>query len=389
MRMTETISNQNLQKTPLHDLHVELGGKMVAFAGYSMPVYYPAGLMAEHLHTREKAGLFDVSHMGQAFLEIEQSLDGESAHLAIARAFETLVPGDIKGLARGAMRYTLLLDENGGILDDLMVTRLAQEDRQGGLFLVVNAAMKAQDFHHIETQLANSAQLKPMESRALLALQGPAAQQVLGPFAPGLEKLSFMQMAEMDVNGTACLISRSGYTGEDGFEISVAAEHAEALARVLLDHDDVMPIGLGARDSLRLEAGLCLYGHDIDRTTDPVSARLAWTIAKGRRETKGFPGAEYISDLLEKGAHSKRVGIAPDGRAPAREGTEITDEQGTLIGRVTSGTFGPSVGGPVAMGYVQSDFAKVGTEVQLMVRGRARPARIASLPFVPHRYYRK
>ncbi len=386
--MTESILKPDLKATPLHDLHVELGGKMVPFAGYAMPVYYPAGIMAEHMHTREKAGLFDVSHMGQAVLKLEKGLSGDAAHEAIAAAFETLVPGDIKGLKPGAIRYSLLLDENGGILDDLMITRPEGEERQGELFLVVNAAMKAQDFSHIEIKLQGVARLTPLGARALLALQGPKAAQVLAPLAPDAEALSFMQMGEMDVNGVTCLVSRSGYTGEDGFEISVAAAEADALARALLAHNDVLPIGLGARDSLRLEAGLCLYGHDIDQTTDPVSARLAWTIAKRRRIDGGFPGAEHILGLLKKGAPNKRVGLAPEGRAPAREGTEITDGQGAIIGRVTSGTFGPSVGGPVAMGYVHSKFASEGTMVQLMVRGRARPARIQPMPFTPHHYHK-
>ena len=386
--MTQPHMHQDIQTTPLHDLHVELGAKMAPFAGYDMPISYPEGILREHLHTREKAGLFDVSHMGQAVLKIEQALSGDAAHEAIAEAFERLVPGDIKGLEPGAMRYSLLLDEDGGILDDLMITRPAAAAQQGTLFLVVNAAMKAQDFSYIETQLEGTARLQPLESRALIALQGPRAVEALRAVAAEAGALAFMHMTEMDVNGTPCLVSRSGYTGEDGFEISVSADAAQALARALLSHADVLPIGLGARDSLRLEAGLCLYGHDIDRTTDPISARLAWTIAKRRRAKGGFPGAAHILDLLAKGAPTKRVGIVPEGRAPAREGTEITDGSGALIGRVTSGTFGPSAGGPIAMGYVQSAFSKQGAQVQLLVRGKARAARVASMPFVPHRYHR-
>ncbi len=381
-------SNQDLHFTPLHALHVELGGKMVPFAGYDMPVHYAPGILAEHLHTREKAGLFDVSHMGQAVLSlVDQPSDGDAAHVAVAKAFERLVPGDICALRPGAMRYTLLLDRAGGILDDLMVWRPPDEAHQGQLYLVVNAAMKAQDFAHIAAKLPE-ARLQVLEDRALLALQGPLAAEIMQAHGAAVEALTFLHVADLTLDGVACTVSRSGYTGEDGFEISLPADQAVAVARSLLSHDEVWPIGLGARDSLRLEAGLCLYGHDIDRTTDPVAAALAWTIAPRRRREGDFPGAAKILATLKSGPAMKRVGLKPDGRVPAREGTEIQNSAGEVIGGVTSGTFAPSVGGPIAMGYVKTPYAREGTEIMLMVRGKARPARIVSLPFVPHRYHR-
>ena len=361
------------QRTPLYDLHLSLGAKMVPFAGYDMPVQYGAGIMAEHLHTRAKAGLFDVSHMGQA------RLVGADA----AAALERLVPGDIKGLAPGRMRYTLFTNERGGILDDLMVTAASDH-----LFLVVNAGRKVQDFAHLERHLAGTAKLTPLPERALIALQGPAAATVLARLAPGAAALAFMTGASFPLDGIDCFVTRSGYTGEDGFELSVPADSAERLARRLLAEPEVMPAGLGARDSLRLEAGLCLYGHDIDETTTVVEADLAWTIQKRRRADGGFPGAAAIARELASGARRKRVGIRPEGRAPAREGTEITDAAGTAIGRITSGGFGPSADGPVAMGYVATAAAALGTPVKLLVRGTPRPGRIVPLPFVPHRYRR-
>lgn len=367
-----------LKKTPLHALHVELGAKMVPFAGYDMPVQYPAGVLAEHLHTRDAAGLFDVSHMGQAWLEGPD-------HAAVAAAIEALVPGDIRDLAPGAIRYTLLLNEKGGILDDLMVTRTRKD---GVLFLVVNAACKDADFAHIEKHLPENVKLKRIEDRALIALQGPKAVDVFARFAPNAPDQAFMTGEEMDVAGLACIISRSGYTGEDGYEISVAEKDAVALTKKLLGEAEVKPIGLGARDSLRLEAGLCLYGHDIDETTTPVEGALSWTIAKRRREEGNFPGAKIILDQIANGAPRKRVGLLPEGKAPAREGTEITDASGKKIGVVTSGGYGPSVGGPIAMGYVEAGFSKVDTGVELMVRGKGRPAKIAAMPFVTKRFHK-
>ncbi len=361
-----------LQRTPLHRLHLSLGAKMVPFAGYDMPVQYPTGIMAEHLHTRAKAGLFDVSHMGQA------RLDGAGA----AEALERLVPGDIAGLAPGRMRYTLLTNDRGGILDDLMVTRAGDH-----LLLVVNAARKAEDFAHLQRRLGAAA-VMPLADRALLALQGPEAPAVLARLAPGAPALAFMSGAALVVDGVACFVTRSGYTGEDGFELSVPADAAERLARRLLAEPEVMPIGLGARDSLRLEAGLCLYGHDIDETTTVVEADLVWAIQKRRRAEGGFPGAAAIARELAAGAARKRVGIRPEGRAPAREGTEIIDDAGTPVGRITSGGFGPSADGPIAMGYVATATAALGTPLKLLVRGTPRPARIVPLPFVPHRYHR-
>jgi aminomethyltransferase len=375
-------SDQPLNRTPLYALHVSLGARMVPFAGYAMPVQYPLGILREHQHTRAQAGLFDVSHMGQAFLIGPD-------HATTAAALEALVPADILGLKPGQQRYTQLLDDAGGIVDDLMATRSASADDDGRLFLVVNASRKEVDYAHISSRLPAAVMLLPAPERALVALQGPAAKTAMARLSPPAAGLAFMMAASGRVGDFDCHISRSGYTGEDGFEISVAAENAEALTRLLLAQDGVQPIGLGARDSLRLEAGLCLYGHDIDETTSPIEAGLAWSIQKRRRSEGGFPGARRIQDELAHGPKRKRVGIRPDGRAPAREGTEILLPGGERIGIVTSGGFGPSVNGPVAMGYVQADHAEVGTPVNLMVRGKALSAAVAPLPFVPHRYARK
>ena len=368
----------SLKTTPLHALHVELGAKMVPFAGYDMPVQYPAGVLAEHLQTREAAGLFDVSHMGQAWLEGPD-------HEAVAAALETLVLGDIRDLAPEAIRYTLLLNEKGGILDDLMVTRTAKD---GVLFLVVNAACKDADFAHIEKHLPDGIRLKRIEDRALIALQGPKAAEVFARFAPEAAEQTFMTGREMDVAGIPCIVSRSGYTGEDGYEVSLPEQEAVTLTKKLLAEPEVEPIGLGARDSLRLEAGLCLYGHDIDETTTPVEGALTWTISKRRREEGNFPGAKIILDQIANGAARKRVGLLPEGKAPAREGTEITDASGRKIGVVTSGGYGPSVGGPIAMGYVETGSAKTGTGVELMVRGKGRPAKVAAMPFITKRFHK-
>ena len=371
--MTET-----LKTTPLHALHVELGAKMVPFAGYDMPVQYPAGVLAEHLHTREAAGLFDVSHMGQAFLRGPD-------HATVAAALEALVPGDIRDLAVGAMRYTLFLNDKGGIRDDFMATRMKED---GVLYLVVNAACKDADFAHLEVNLPAGVTLERMPTRGLLALQGPKAAEVLARLAPDAPSLGFMTCTEIDVAGVPCLVSRAGYTGEDGYEISIPAEETVALAKKLFAEAEVKPIGLGARDSLRLEAGLCLYGHDIDEATTPVEAGLTWTIAKRRREEANFPGAKIILDQIANGAARKRVGFLPEGKAPAREGTEITDASGRKIGVVTSGGYGPTVGGPIAMGYVETASAKVDTAIDLMVRGKGRPAKVAPMPFVTKRFHK-
>jgi aminomethyltransferase len=362
-----------LRRTPLYDLHVALGARLVAFAGYEMPVQYKSGIIAEHLHTRAKAGLFDVSHMGQI------RLHGEAA----AATLERLVPGELQALAAGQMRYTLLLNDKGGILDDLMATRVAD-----GLLLVINAARKDADLAHLQAQLDRPAAIEPRFERALLALQGPAAAAVLARHAPGVERLPFMTGAELPVAGIPCFVTRSGYTGEDGYEISLDAERATAVAERLLAEPEVAPVGLGARDTLRLEAGLCLYGHDIDETTTPVEAALAWTIGKRRRGEGGFPGAAIVLRQLAEGPARRRVGIRPDGRAPAREGAAILDPAGMPLGRVTSGGFGPSLGAPIAMGYVAAGDAAPGAALSLVVREVPRPAHVAPLPFVPTRYYR-
>jgi aminomethyltransferase len=361
-----------LRHTPLHALHVARGARMVPFAGYDMPVQYPTGIIAEHLHTRARAGLFDVSHMGQL------RLAGANA----VRALEALVPGDLQALSPGRLRYTLLLNDTGGIIDDLMVTR-----REDGLSLVVNAARKDVDLAHLRARLDRGVIIEPAFERALLALQGPMAAAVLARFVPGIERIPFMSAEAGTIRGVPCGITRSGYTGEDGFEISLAPEQAVAIAETLLAEPEVAPIGLGARDTLRLEAGLCLYGHDIDETTTPIEAGLAWTIGKRRREEAGFPGAARILVELTDPPACRRVGIRPDGRVPAREGSAIVDA-GIKIGEVTSGGFGPSLNAPIAMGYVARDHAAGGTPLSVVVRDIARPAHIAPLPFVPTRYYR-
>ncbi|MET4700615.1 aminomethyltransferase [Constrictibacter sp. MBR-5] len=363
-----------LKTTPLDALHRELGGKMVPFAGYDMPVQYPAGIVKEHLHTRAKASLFDVSHMGQV------RLPGDAA----VAALEALVPGDLQALKPMRMRYTMFTDDKAGILDDLMVTRV-----EDGLFVVVNAACKEADIAHMRAGLPKGVSVEYLDDRALLALQGPAAVDVMARLAgEAVRTMPFMSAADIDVGGFACFVTRSGYTGEDGFEISVASADADAFARRLLAEAEVEPAGLGARDSLRLEAGLCLYGHDIDTTTSPIEAGLVWTISKRRREAGGFPGAAVIQDQLANGVTRKRVGIRPEGRVVAREHTAIVDAGGSPIGEITSGGFGPSAGGPVGMGYVATDSAQVGMDVSLLVRGAPRPAQVAAMPFVPHGYFK-
>ncbi len=371
--MSEDAGLATPARTPLFDEHRALGAKLVEFAGYAMPVSYPAGIMAEHTQTRTAAGLFDVSHMGQL------RLTGAAASAALER----LVPGDIAGLAPMAMRYTQFTDDSGGILDDLMAVRT-----DSGLFLVVNADRKRDDIAHLERRLDGGVTLTVLADRALIALQGPKAAVALARHAPQCAGLSFMTAGSFAIGGIEAFVSRAGYTGEDGFEISVADRDAAALWRLLSAEPEVEPIGLGARDSLRLEAGLCLYGHDIDETTSPVEAALAWSIGKRRRREGGFPGAVRIQRELADGPRRRRVGIRPDGRAPAREGTTVLGPGGAEIGVVTSGGFGPTAGGPVAMGYVAAEAATIGAAVSLLVRGKPRPATIVGLPFVPHNYHR-
>lgn len=370
--------NTPLKYTPLDALHQSLGAKMVPFAGYNMPVNYPLGVLKEHVHTRTHAGLFDVSHMGQ----------GELSGADVDAALETLVPGDLKGLKPGQIRYTVLLNEEGGILDDLMVTRPAEAGKENTLYLVVNAACKDQDFAHIAVKLKGRANLVRHEDAALLALQGPAAAATLARFIPAAASMGFMTSRTESFEGVPVRLFRSGYTGEDGYEISVPAANVEAVARRLLAEPNVEAIGLGARDSLRLEAGLCLYGNDIDTTTTPVEAGLSWVIGKRRRAEGGFPGADKILAQLKDGVARARVGIKPLGKAPARAHTEIQDASGAKIGEITSGGFGPSVNGPIAMGYVDKKFAAAGTKVNLMVRGQALPAEVVQMPFAPHRYFK-
>ena len=373
------MSTEQLLKTPLHALHIELGARMVPFAGYDMPVQYPLGVMKEHQHTREQAGLFDVSHMGQI------RLIGADA----AKALEALVPVDIIDLPVGMQRYAMFTNEQGGILDDLMVANLGNDE----LFLVVNAGCKDQDLAHLRKHLGGHCQVQPLfEERALLALQGPAAVNVLQRLAPDVAKMTFMQFAPVTLLGADCYVSRSGYTGEDGFEISVPAANAESLARSLLAETEVQAIGLGARDSLRLEAGLCLYGHDMNDSTTPIEASLLWAISKTRRadgpRAGGFPGAENIFTQQQNGVARKRVGLLPQERTPVREGADIVDADGTVIGTVCSGGFGPTLGAPLAMGYLDIAFTPVDTEVWAIVRGKRVPMKVSKMPFVPQRYYR-
>ncbi len=360
-----------LAHTPLYDLHKSLGAKLVPFAGYEMPVQYPTGIVAEHLHARSKAVLFDVSHMGQVILSGPR----------IAADLETLVPADIAGLAQGRVRYTVFTNENGGILDDLMVGKDGAELR-----LVINAGPKRADLDHLRCHLGEAV-VRWLDEHALLAVQGPASAGLLERLAPGISNLNFMSAKAIDIAGQRCHVTRSGYTGEDGFEISVPAAGAEALARRLLDEPEIIPAGLGARDTLRLEAGLCLYGNDIDTTTSVVEADLGWTIQPRRRREGGFPGTAVISRQLAEGAPRRRVGIKPEGRQIARAGTPIVSVDGAPLGQVTSGGFGPSVEGAIAMGYVAASHAAPGTAIGLVLRGAMRPGQIVTLPFVPHRYH--
>lgn len=357
---------------PLDAWHRARGARMVPFAGYSMPIQYE-GIMAEHLWTRESAGLFDVSHMGQLLFT------GDDADAAL----ETLLPGNIRELGVGRMRYSLLLDENGGILDDLMVTR-----RAGDIYMVVNGATKFDDIGVLREHLPDAIGMNHLDDQALIALQGPKAVDALARIVPGVESLFFMEAGAFDWNGTPLWVSRSGYTGEDGFEISVLADAVEALAEALAAQPEVKPIGLGARDSLRLEAGLPLYGHDLDPGVTPVGADLTFAMQKRRRTEGGFMGAETVLKQLAEGAPSKRVGLSVEGRLPVREGAPLYSGQ-DQVGVVTSGGFAPSVGAPIAMGYVAADLAAVGTPLEAEVRGKRVPVAVASMPFVPHRYHRK
>lgn len=380
----------DLKQTALHAKHVALGAKMVPFAGYDMPVQYPLGVMKEHLHTREKAGLFDVSHMGQVFLMPEDG-NFETA----AKALEKLVPADIQSLEPGQQRYSQLLNAEGGILDDLMISRLAMSGYQHVLYLVVNAGCKDADYAHIQAHLPDGVNMMVKDDTlSLIALQGPKAVAIISEFNAKISDLVFMTHTDLELSGPFetpiwAHISRSGYTGEDGVEVSVKHEDVGALVEALLADEDVEPIGLGARDSLRLEAGLCLYGHDIDTTVSPIEAGLFWSIQKHRRSADaGYLGAARVAADIADKTTKRLVGIQPDGRAPAREHTEVQDMDGNSIGEITSGGFGPTAGGPVAMGYVARKFTKAGTDVQLIVRGKARPAKIVKLPFAPHNYYR-
>ncbi len=373
---------EDLRETPLAALHRELGARMVPFAGYAMPVQYPTGIIAEHGHVRSAAGLFDVSHMGQA------ALRGPD-HETTARALERLAPGDFVGLAPGRVRYSMLLTEDGGIIDDLMVTRPPAGAPDGTLLLVVNAGRKEIDYADLRARLPAAVAVEPDETRALLALQGPLAASVLGRHVPGIDQMGFMTARPATFDGIEIGLFRSGYTGEDGFELSLAGDRAEEVARALLAEPEVKPIGLGARDSLRLEAGLCLYGHDIDVTTTPVEADLLFAIPRRRREEGGYPGAFRIYHQILEGPGRKRVGLRLEGKAPAREGAAIKDAAGEHIGSVTSGGFGPTVGAPIAMGYVDAPHAVDGTPVRVEIRGKDHPAVVTPMPFVPHRYFRK
>ncbi len=371
-----------LLQTPLHALHLRLGARMVPFAGYAMPVQYPAGLMAEHKQCRESAALFDVSHMGQL------KLVGTDA----AAALETLVPVDVMGLGVGKQRYAFFTNASGGLLDDLMIARPAEGSRFGDLFLIVNAGCKDADTRHLHLNIGHRCQVVPLPDRALLALQGPLAVNALSRLHPGVARLVFMTGAEFELAGAHCFVTRSGYTGEDGFEISVPAEHAITLAQALLAQPEVAPAGLGARDTLRLEAGLCLYGHDINETTSPIEAGLNWAIQKVRRpggaRAGGYPGAAVVERHLGGGAPSKRVGLAGLERVPVREGTAIVDAHGRKLGTVTSGTLAPTVNQAIAMAYLPQDHALPQHEVFAEVRGKRLPMRVTPMPFNPHRYFR-
>jgi aminomethyltransferase len=356
-----------LKLLPLNDLHIELGAKMAPFAGYAMPLHYGTGIIQEHLHCRSHAGFFDISHMGQFIAE------GNAA----AGALERLTPSDISGLRPGFQKYTVLTLDNGGVLDDIIASRTAS-----GLFIIVNAACKDKDFAHLSLHLPG---LRNLQDRALFALQGPEAEAVIGKFSPAAAELKFMQFAETELDGINCSISRSGYTGEDGFEISVGAPEAERLARLLLAEDEVAPVGLGARDTLRLEAGLCLYGHELNESITPVEAGLSWIIKKGHDR---FPGAEKILAQLQHGPDQIRTGLIVEGKVPVREGAILLNDQGQSVGHVTSGSFAPSLGKPIALARIEKTHAAVGTQLFTEVRGHRLELSVTRLPFIPHRYHR-
>lgn len=360
------------KRTPLYDLHVELGGKMVDFAGWEMPVQYPMGIMGEHKQCREKAALFDVSHMGQVILR------GDN----VGEKLETLCPQAFATLKEGKARYGFFTNDDGGIMDDLIVSNAGDH-----YFVVVNAALRHQDIPHMQANL-DGVEVTEIFDRALVAVQGPSAEEVVGNLCPAASELKFMETTVAEIDGVECRISRLGYTGEDGYEISIPEADAIRISKLFLAHDDCEPAGLGARDSLRLEAGLCLYGNDIDQSTSPVEASLGWAMQKRRKEEGGFPGAARIQKELAEGAAKKLVGIKPEGRAPARAGVEVQTPEGDSIGAITSGSFGPTVGGPVAMGYVATEHSAAGTKVNLIIRGKAQPAEIVALPFVTQNYKR-
>ncbi|MCA3559447.1 MAG: glycine cleavage system aminomethyltransferase GcvT [Aestuariivirga sp.] len=372
------MSDDAPKRTSLYDDHVKLGARMVPFVGYDMPVQYPAGILAEHNWTRQNAGLFDVSHMGQCLIA------GKNFE-TVAKAMEALVPADVLSLKPRQQRYSQFLNEEGGTLDDLMITRHVKD---GTLYVVVNAGRKEHDYGWMQQHLAEGVTLTRRDDLSLVALQGPKAEEALAKLAPAVKDIPFMHYADAGIGGIKAQVSRSGYTGEDGFEISVANADAPKLWNLLLSDPLVKPVGLGARDSLRLEGGLCLYGHELDETISPVEADLVWSIQKRRRAQGGFIGAARVQKELANGTARKRVGIRPEGRAPARDGAVITDSAGREIGKVTSGGFGPSVGGPIAMGYVETASAVPGTKINLVVRGTAMPAAIVSLPFIPNRFKR-
>jgi aminomethyltransferase len=376
-------TDATLKRTPLHELHLELGARMVPFAGYEMPVQFPSGVLKEHIHTRAAAGLFDISHMGQIVLGAKSGAIADAAG-----ALEQLVPVDVLGLAAGRQRYAYFTNEQGGILDDIMIAR-----RGDGLLLVVNAARKAADLAYLQERLSDSCNITMLDN-ALLALQGPKAEAALAKLAPDCARMRFMDVRGLSIMGVPATVTRSGYTGEDGFEISVPADVAREIAEGLLEDPNVQPIGLGARDSLRLEAGLCLHGSDIDATTTPIEADLAWAIQKVRRSgggrAGGFPGAAFILDQLEKGAPRRRVGLRPEGRAPIRGGAHLfaADKGGAPLGTVTSGGFGPSLGAPIAMAYIPAEGAAPGLRLFAEVRGSRLPAHVVTLPFIAPRYKR-
>jgi glycine cleavage system T protein (aminomethyltransferase) len=382
--MPEPVAATELKRTPLYDLHLRLGARMVAFAGYDMPLQYPSGIIAEHLHTRAAAGLFDISHMGQIALRPRSGRLDDAA-----RALETLVPGDVLGLAVGRQRYTLFTNTMGGVLDDLMVS-----NRGDHLMLVVNAARKTADEAHLRSHLSGSCAIEALPDHALVALQGPKAEAVLAVLAPEVRAMAFMDVRTVSIFGAACGVARSGYTGEDGFEISIPAQAVEALCEALLRDSAVAPAGLGARDSLRLEAGLCLYGADLDEATTPVEAALEWTIPRVRRASGGraggFPGAETILGQLTTGTARRRVGLRPQGRAPVRRGASLfrAENETAQVGVVTSGGFGPSLNAPISMGYVSRDAAVPNTRLFAAVRSKLLPVAVSKLPFLPAHYKR-